>query len=117
MREIICALLGMLITWLAIFFIVSVADFDIKLWELVVAASVGGIFACLLVLLGESVIEDIVKIVILLILGGVLWATTPRLGYIFISALLSGVTGAVINQINQYAANKRMRSDPAKLGR
>lgn len=117
MRETSYMLLALLITWLAIFFIVPVADFDIELWELVVSASVGGIFACLLVLLGESVIEDIVKIVILLILGGILWATTPRLGYIFISALLSGVTGAVINQINQYAANKRMQSDQPTAGR
>jgi hypothetical protein len=114
MRETSYILLAFLFAWLAIFLIVPVAEFDITLWELVVSASVGGLFAGLLVLLGESVIEDIVKIVLLLILGGILWGTTPRLGYIFVSALVAGLTGAVINQINQYAANKRMQRDAAE---
>jgi len=114
MRETSYILLALLITWLGIFVIVPVIGSDIKLWELVVSAFIGGIFAGLLVLLGESVIEDIIKVVILLILGGAFGAATSRLGFIFISALLSGVTGAVINQINQYAANKRMQTDASK---
>ena len=68
-------------------------------------------------MLGESVIEDIVKIMVPIILGGVLWGSAPELGYIFISALISGVTGAVINQINQYAANKRVQPDQPAAGR
>ncbi len=117
MRETKYALIALAVTWLAIFFIVPAADFDIKLWKLFVSASIGGIFACLLVLLGESVIEDIVKIVIPIILGGVLWGAGPELGYVFISALISGVTGAVINQINQYATNKRVQSGQPAAGR
>ena len=111
MRETHYILLALLITWLEIFVIVPVIGFDIKLWELVVSAFIGGIFAALLVSHGESVIEDIIKVAILLILGWLLGAEKPRLRFIFISALLSGVTGAIINQINQYAANKRMQKD------
>ena len=99
-------LLALSVTWIAIFFIVPLEEFDMRLWELLISASIGGLFAGLLVLLGESVIEDIVKIVIMLVLCGILWATTPGLGYIFISALLAAITGSVFNQINQYAANK-----------
>jgi hypothetical protein len=117
MREIICALLGMLITWFAIFFIVPVMGFDIKMWVLIVSASIGGMFTGFLVLLGETVIENIILVVILLVLTGVLWGTTPSLGFIFISALLSGVAGAITNQINQYAANKALQSGAAEQRR
>ena len=102
MRETGYILLALLITWLTIFFIVPAAGFDAKLWQLIVSASIGGIFAGLLVLLGESVIEAIVKLVILLVLSGILAGSKPGFGFIFVSALISGVTGAVINQINQY---------------
>jgi glucose uptake protein GlcU len=110
MREISYILLAVLITWPAIYFAIPVAGFDIETWVLILSASIGGIFSGLVVLLGETVIEDIVKIVILLCLAGILWGSTPKLGFIFITAL-AGVAGAIINQINQYAANKRTQSD------
>lgn len=118
MSEKICTLLGMLITWSAIFFIVPVMGFDINMWVLIVSASIGGIFTGFLVLLGETVIENIFLVVILLVLTGVLWGTKPGLGFIFISALLSGVIGMITNQINQYVAtNQALQSDAAEQRR
>ena len=114
MREKICTLLSMLITWFAIFFIVPVMGFDIMMWVLIVSASIGGIFAGFLVLLGETVMENIILVLILLVFAGVLWGTTPSLGFIFISALLSGVIGAITNQINQYAADQALQSDTSR---
>jgi hypothetical protein len=114
MRENIYTLPGLLITWVAIFFIVPATGFDIKMWVLIVSASIGSIFAGLLVLAGETIIENIILVLILLVLAGILWGTTPGLGFIFISALLSGVIGVIINQINQYAANKHFKNDSAR---
>ena len=99
----------MLIAWFTIFFVVPVLGFDIKTWVLIVSASIGSIFAGLLVLLGETVIENIVLMVIVLVLAGVLWGTTPDLGFVFMSALISGVIGVITNQINQYVASKAPR--------
>lgn len=101
-------LIALLTTWVAIFFAIPEAGFDVEMWVLIVSASIGGIFSSLLVLLGESIIEDIVKLVIMLVLSGIVWGTNPKLGYIFISILISGGMGAIINQINQYATNKRI---------
>lgn len=117
MSEKICTLLGMLITWSAIFFIVPVMGFDINMWVLIVSASIGGILTGFLVLLGETVIENIFLVVILLVLTGVLWGTKPGLGFIFISALLSGVIGMITNQINQYLVNQALQSDAAEQRR
>lgn len=100
-------LIALIITWVAIFFAIPEAGFDIEKWVLIVSASIGGTFSSLLVLLGESVIEDIVKLVMMLVLSGIVWVTNPKLGYIFITILISGGMGAIINQINQYAVNKR----------
>ena len=111
MRETIYILVALVVTWLAIFFIVPVTGFDINLWKLVLSASVGALFAGILVLHREAVVEDILKVIILLILAGVLWGEMPELGFIFVSALIAGVAGAVFNQVNQCAANRRMQTD------
>lgn len=102
-----CITIAFVTTWAAIFFAIPEAGFDIELWVIIASASIGGIFSSLLVLLGESVIEDIVKLLVVLVLSGIVSGTNPRLGYIFISTLISGVMGVIINQINQYAAGKR----------
>lgn len=107
--------LGMLITWFSIFFIVPLMGFEVKMWVLIVSASIGGLFAGLLVWHGETVIENIVIVVVVLVLSGIL-SGEFGLGYIFISALLSCVIGAIANQINQYAANKALKAGTPKSG-
>ena len=114
MREKVVTLLGILITWLAIFLIVPLTGFDIKIWVLLASASIWSLFAGCLVMLGETVIENIILVVILLVLTGILSGSKPNLGFIFISALLSGVIGAMTNQINQYAAHKVLQSDASE---
>ena len=84
------------------------------MWVLIVSASIGGIFAGFLVFLGETVFENIILVLVALVLAGVLWGTKPGLGYIFISALLSGLIGAITNQINQYAADQAPQSDASR---
>ena len=110
MRGKIITRLGMLITWFSIFFIVPLMGFDVKLWALILSASFGGLFSGLLVQLGETVIENIFLVAIVLVLAGVLWGYYPSLGFIFISALLSAVIGTITNHVNQYAANKALKS-------
>jgi len=108
--------LGILITWFAIFFIVPLVGFDVKLWILILSASIGGLFAGLLVQLGETVIENIILVLVFLVLAGVLWGYKPGLGFIFISVLISSVIGVITNQVNQYAANKALKSGTPKSG-
>ena len=81
---------------------------------MIVSASVGGLFAGLLVLQRETVIENIIFVVIVLVITGVLSGKHPELGFIFISALISGVIGVITNQINQYAAYKALKSGTPK---
>jgi len=90
--------------------------FDIKLWVLIVSASIGGLFAGFIVLLRETVIENIIMVVIVLVLAGILSGTKPGFGFVFISALLSGVIGTITNHINQYAANKAIKSGTPQSG-
>ena len=109
--------LGMLITWLAIFFIVPLMGFDIKkMWILVVTASVSALFSGLFLLLRESAIENIVLIVVTAVISGVFSGAKPALGFIFISTLLSGVIGTITNQVNQYAANKALKPGTPQSG-
>lgn len=116
MRERIFTVLGMLITWLAIFFIVPLMGFDIKMWVLIVTASIGGLFAGLLLLLRESAIENIILVVVAVVISGVLSGAKPGLGFIFISTLLSGVIGTITNQISQYAAYRAIKSGTQQSG-
>jgi len=115
MHEKIYISLGILITWFAIFFIVPLVGFDIKLWELILSASIGGLFAGLVVWHGETVIENIVIVGVVLVLAEI-WSGKFGLRYIFISALISGVIGVIINQVNKYATNKALKSGTPKSG-
>jgi hypothetical protein len=116
MHEKIYTRLGILITWFAIVFIVPLVGFDIKLWVLILSASIGGLFAGLLVQLSETVFENIILVLVFLVLAGVLWGYNSSLGFIFISVLISGVIGVITNQVNQYAANKALKSGTPKSG-
>ena len=116
MYEKICIHLEILITWFAIFFIVPLVGFDIKLWVLILSASIGGLFAGLLVQLGGTVIENIILVLVFLVAAGVLWGYYPSLGFIFISVLISGVIGVITNQVYQHAANKALKSGTPKSG-
>jgi hypothetical protein len=116
MREKMFTLLGILITWISIFFVVPHMGFEIKMWVLIVSAFIGGLFAGFIVLLRETVIENIIMVVIVLVLAGILSGTKPGFGFVFISALLSGVIGTITNQINQYLANKALKSETPQSG-
>lgn len=104
--EKIYTLLGIVITWLAIFFIVPVMGFDIKMWVLIVTASIGGLFAGFMVILGEPVIENIFVIIVMLVIAAVVSGEVEGLRFVFISVLLSGVIGTIANQACQYTADK-----------
>lgn len=116
MREKMFTLSGILITWISIFFVVPYMGFEIKMWVLIVSALIGSLFAGFIVLLRETVIENIIMVAVVLVLAGILSGTKPGFGFVFISALLSGVVGTVTNQINQYAAHKALKSGPPKSG-
>lgn len=80
--------------------------FDIKMWALTLSATIGGLFAGLLVLLGETVIENIILVIVLLVISGAVSGANPNLRFIFITALLAAVIGTTTNLINQYVTNK-----------
>jgi hypothetical protein len=116
MREKIITLLGILITWISIFFVIPLIGFEIKMWVLIVSAFIGSLFAGVIMFLQETVIENIFMVALVLVLAGVVSGTKPGLGFIFISALLSGVIGTITNHINQYAANKALKSGTPQSG-
>lgn len=55
------------------------------------------IYAAAIVLMGESIIEDIVKSIILLILTAVLWGQAADMKAAFIAALAASICGSLIN--------------------
>jgi len=109
-------LIGMLITWYSIFIVVPQLGFEIKLWILTVSAFIGSLFAGLIILLRETVIENIIVVAIVLVLAGILSGTKPGFGFVFFSSLISGVVGTITNPIKQYAANKALKSRESRSG-
>ena len=107
MKETVCTLLGMLVTWFAIFLIVPLIGYETKVWVLIASATVGGLITGLFVLLGEAIVENVILIVVLLVLTAILSGIKPGLGFIVISALISGVVGTITNQINQYITSNQ----------
>jgi hypothetical protein len=102
----------MAIVWPVVFLALPPAGFFLANWALMVSASVSALFAGVLVLLGETIVEDIVKVGMLLLLSGILWFAAPKIGFVFICALSSGFIGVIMNQINKALSNKVMQRKP-----
>ncbi|RDH82825.1 MAG: hypothetical protein DIZ80_11170 [endosymbiont of Galathealinum brachiosum] len=104
-------LIAFIITWLSIFISLIEFGFNVEFWTLIVSASIGALLSSLLVLLGETIIEDIVKLILIIVMPAILMNSNPKLGFIFITALISCITGVTINQLNKYLSYKSNRSN------
>lgn len=106
MRNAVFIVMTMAIVWPIVFFALPPIGFPLEIWALVASASVSAVFAGLLVMLGETIIENMILVCILLVLSGVVSTTTTKLGFIFVCALSSAFVGVLMNQINKAIANR-----------
>jgi hypothetical protein len=112
MRNLIFCIVTIILVWLAVYLAIPGLGYPVRLWVLITSASVSAIFAWLIVLLGESVVEDIVKLVILAVLSAILSTNSPKLEFVFACTMIAGILGIVMNHINQFAAGKASNRTP-----
>lgn len=77
----------------------------------IIVASVAAVYAGLFVLLGESIIEDIVKSVIMLILASVLALNMLEMKFVLYAALISSLAGIFFNAMNKKAADNALKKN------
>jgi hypothetical protein len=106
MRDLKFIILTVILVWLAVFFAMLGLGYSPQLWAIITFASISAIFSGSFVLLGESIIEDIVKVVIFVVLSAVLGLNTLKIEFLFVGAIISGFMGIVMNHINQFIANR-----------
>ena len=106
MRGLIFVILAAAITGPLLFFLLPYLGYPLKFWALVVVCGIAALLAATIVVMGESIIEDAVKLVLFLATTGLIWYSAPRAGFIFVSAMAACCVGMVLNQINR-AVNKR----------
>ena len=63
-------------------------------------------YAGVIVLLGETLIEDMIKLGLFLLIAGGLWYSMPRAGFIFVCVLAAGGVGVVLNQVGRAIREK-----------
>jgi hypothetical protein len=112
MRDLIFIIVTLILVWLAVYFAIPESGYSLQLWAIITCASISAVFAGLIVLLGEGIIEDIVKVGILVGLSAALGFTTPKIGFLLVCTIISGFAGIVMNHINQFVANKLSKSAP-----
>ena len=95
-----------ILTWTAIYISIPAFGYSLDLLWLILSASVSALLSMLLVMPGESTIEDIVKVVILLVLGSVFSATKSEFGFIVICTAIASASGILFNHANQWIADK-----------
>lgn len=98
-----------ILAWLVVYFWIPTFGYSLSSYWMILLASISALFSMLLVFLGESVIEDIVKVVLLLILSALLWATKDERGFIFICTAIASASGILLNHANQWVADKSMQ--------
>ena len=84
MRDAVFIAMTMAITWLIVFFALPATGFPLEPWGLVAAASLSALFAALLVMLGETIIENAIVLCVVLVLAGVVSTTSPTFGQGFL---------------------------------
>jgi hypothetical protein len=102
-------LLSLLWLVVPVYFSIPAFGYPLSAYWLILLASISALFSILLVLLGESVIEDIVKVVLLLTLSSLLWATKGELGFIIICTVVASASGMLFNHANQWFAGEQIQ--------
>jgi hypothetical protein len=109
MRNLAFISVTMVLVWPAVYFAIPGLGYPLQLWAIITSASISAIFAGSIVLLGESIIEDIVLVGILLLL-------TTALGF----AARRATGGlAIANSKEHNNADGRFLNDPkgaSKIG-
>jgi hypothetical protein len=106
MRNLAFISVTMVLVWPAVYFAIPGLGYPLQLWAIITSASISAIFAGSIVLLGESIIEDIVLVGILLLLTTALGFAAPKIKFIFVCVIIAGLVGIVMSHINQFVANK-----------
>ncbi len=68
-------------------------------WARVASVAVAGVYAGVFTVMGETFIEDIVKLVMIGVTAAVLWYLTTGVGLIAAGVLFGAVVGSVTNSI------------------
>lgn len=107
MRDSIFIVVAIAVVWLTVFVALPSMGFPLATRDLLASASVSAVVAGLLVLLGETIVENIILVFIVFVLSGILAAVTLGFDFVFVCAIFSAVIGVPMNLINRALANKR----------
>jgi len=105
-RDLLLIGLAMAIAGPLVYFGLPALGYSLKYWALIGFSVASAVYAGVIVLLGETLIEDLVKTGLFLIIAGILWYSAPRAGFIFMCVLAAGVVGGVLNQVGRAIRNK-----------
>ena len=100
-REMLLIVLAMAIAGSIVYFGLPALGYSLKFWALIGFSVASAVYAGVIVLLGETLIEDLIKLVLFLAIAGGLWYSAPRAGFIFVCVLAAGVVGLVVNQVSR----------------
>lgn len=109
MRTLATLVVAFLIPFVVITLLLPLPGFNVKSWVTPAVATIAGIYASAIVVMGESLIEDLVKAIIMLLLTGLLWLMSAGTAFLFIAACIASATGIGINQANRFLAEQLRR--------
>lgn len=89
------------ITWGLVYFLIPLFGYPLKSSFLMICASLSALYAAGVTVMGESIIEDVVKLVMIVAIAGVLLLLDVRFGFVMVCALTAGIAGLSVNQINR----------------
>lgn len=91
----------MTMVWFVVYFSISELGYPIHVWTVLVSVSVSAVYAGVIVLLGETIIEDGIKVAMFLVLSTIAWYADSSFSFVLICVVTAGGIGAVINHINR----------------
>ena len=105
MRDLLLALFALLLTGIAVYLTVTTTGPALKPWVVLACTGVAALYAAGLVVMGESIIEDAVKVAMLLVPAIIVVVIEGRFAFILAAVSIAAAVGVSVNQLNRYLAH------------
>ena len=101
MRDLLFICSALVLAGACVFFSVTSLDVELRDWVVIACAVIAALYAAGLVIMGETIIEDVVKLVLFLVPAGIIVLVDARFLFVLIAVVIAGVVGVSLNQLNR----------------
>lgn len=96
------------LAWVVSYLGMQLLDINLKHGALLICATFSALYAAGMVIMGENLLEDVIKVLLVTIPTGVILFSEPRFAFLFVCALSAGGFGMLFNSLDRLLAKRKL---------